>query len=118
MKNMSGSFDMMEGSDHSEGQIFQESDCIDSNGVAQDRYYYQQIHDTYGKEEINEKMVADATGAREVLKKQKKKSFLDEEIGNNDMNIFEILQMFRDHRGGAGGAIAGEREQHMRIGVD
>ena len=72
------------------------------------------MNDTYGKEEINEKMIADATGAREVLKK-KKRGIFDEEfpMGGNEMNIFEILQMFREHRGGAGG-----EPQSMRIGVD
>ena len=57
-------------------------------------------------------MIADATGAREVLKKQKKRGIFDEDMGHNEMNIFEILQMFRDHRGNA---VAGEREQSMRI---
>ena len=40
-------------------------------------------------------MIADATGAREVLKKQKKRSLFEEEMGfgggGDDMNIFEIL---------------------------
>ena len=112
MQNMSGSGDFMDGSD---GEIFQENDVVDAKAISQDRFYYQQINDTYGKEEINEKMIADATGAREVLKKQKKRGIFDEDMGHNEMNIFEILQMFRDHRGNA---VAGEREQSMRIGVD
>jgi hypothetical protein len=58
-------------------------------------------------------MIADVTGAREVLKK-KKRGIFDEDFGGNEMNIFEILQMFREHRGG----ISGEREPLMRIGVD
>ena len=34
-----------------------------------DKYYQNQINDTYGKEEINEKIVAKVTGAKEILKK-------------------------------------------------
>jgi hypothetical protein len=80
-----------------------------------------QISDTYGKEDINEKMIADATGAREVLKKQKKRGLFEEELGfggGEEMNIFEILQMFRDHRGPQTGIASGEREQAMRLDVD
>jgi hypothetical protein len=57
-------------------------------------------------------MIADATGAREVLKKARRRGMFDEDFGG-EMNIFEILQMFRDHRG-----LAGEREPLMRVGVD
>lgn len=49
LRNMSGSGDFLDGSDHSEGQIFQESDLVDAQGVTQERFYTQQINDTYGK---------------------------------------------------------------------
>lgn len=65
-------------------------------------------------------MIADATGAREVLKKQKRRGLFEEELGfgaGEEMNIFEILQMFRDHRGPQGIA-SGEREHAMRLDVD
>ena len=38
---MSGSGDFLDGSDQSEGQIFNESDLVDAQGVGQDRYYNQ-----------------------------------------------------------------------------
>ena len=37
-----------------------------------DKYYQNQIIDVYGKEEINEKIVAKVTGAKEILKKSRR----------------------------------------------
>ena len=37
-----------------------------------DKYYQNQINDVYGKEEINEKIIAKVTGAKEALKKSRR----------------------------------------------
>lgn len=51
-----------------DGEIFSEVDC--QNGTQ--GYYSRQIKDTYGKDEIDEQLVAKITGAKEVLKKTQK----------------------------------------------
>ena len=47
----------------------------------------------YGKEEINEKMVAKATNAKEILKKSRKDHFniFEDSDGLHDMRIFDLL---------------------------
>ena len=66
-------------------------------------------------------MIADVTGAKEVLKKARRghgglsRGLFEEEGNPSEMNIFEILQMFREsqsqRQGEAGGAgPSGERE--------
>lgn len=55
------------------------------------------MQDTLGKDNIDEKMVALVTGAKEPIKKQRYGSRLGPD---GEMNIFEILQMFRDNHGG------------------
>ena len=79
-------------SDNSD-EIFNERDCIDPTQV----FYRRQIQDTLGKDNIDEKMVALVTGAKEPIKKQRYGSRLGPD---GEMNIFEILQMFRDNHGG------------------
>lgn len=71
-------------------EIFSSSDCVNSN----DKFFKMQIQDTHGKYDIDEKMVAEVTGAKEVLKKQKPKRggglFGDANDGEG-INIFEVL---------------------------
>lgn len=37
-----------------------------------DKYYQNQINDVYGKDEVNEKIIAKITGAKEILKKPRR----------------------------------------------
>lgn len=64
--NSSGDNGDKSGADNDE--IFSE---IDYNKNI-DKYYQNQINDVYGKEEINEKIVAKVTGAKEILKKSRR----------------------------------------------
>jgi hypothetical protein len=41
LRNMSGSGDFLDGSDQSEGQIFNENDLVDAQALNQDRFYTQ-----------------------------------------------------------------------------
>ena len=84
-----------------DGEIFTNADCVDPN----DRFYNMQISDKHGKGDIDEKLIAEVTGASEVLKKPKRR--LMDDNGGEAVNIFEILQLFREsqgHRGGDPGA--------------
>ena len=81
-------------SSENDDEIFSDSDCVDTN----DRYYLQQINDTKGKGDIDEKVVAEVTGAKEILKKASRHANRHQIDG--DMNIFEILQLFRARESG------------------
>lgn len=99
MSSMSSSGENHSGSiDKSGDEIFNDADCVNIRHVNQDRYYQHQISDTYGKEEIDEKIIAQVTGAKELLKKPKRTrgAFAESEYG--EMNIFEILQLFRERQ--------------------
>ena len=72
--------------DNDDDEIFSDSDCVDLN----DRFYMNQINDTKGKGDIDEKLVAEVTGAKEVLKKASRHQGRHHMI-EGDMNIFEIL---------------------------
>ena len=97
MSSMSSSGDNRSGSiDKSGDEIFNDADCINIRHINQDRYYQQQINDTYGKEEIDEKMIAQVTGAKEILKKPRRTRGMMAENEFGEMNIFEILQLFRE----------------------
>ena len=50
-----------------DGDIFGESDCVNT----QSTYATKQMQDTFGKGEVDAKMVAKVTGATSVLKKPK-----------------------------------------------
>lgn len=50
-------------------QIFDEGDILDVNEVSANRSHNQQIQDTYGKENIDEKLIAIVTGAKQPLPK-------------------------------------------------
>ena len=73
-------------------------------------------------------MIAEETGAKEVIKKARRgqagfsRGLFDEHDNPSEMNIFEILQLFRESQSqrqgeGAGGP-GGDRDSQMRIGVD
>lgn len=47
--------------------MFNEAERININGIIKDRFYQQQIMDTRGKDEIDEKIIAEVTGAKEPL---------------------------------------------------
>jgi len=81
-----------------DGEIFSEADC-QQHVSASDMYYKMQIQDTLGKSEIDEKLVAKATGATTVLKKAQRGRHGGE---GNEMNIFDLLEMFRGGDHGAG----------------
>ena len=85
-----GEFFMRKISSENDDEIFSDSDCVDPN----DRYYMNQINDTRGKGDVDEKMVAEVTGAKEVLKKASRHQGRHMNL-DGDMNIFEILQLFR-----------------------
>ena len=94
MSSMSSSGENHSGSiDKSGDEIFNDSDCANVN---LDRFYQHQINDTYGKEEIDEKIIAQVTGAKELLKKPKRTRGMFAESEYGEMNIFEILQLFRE----------------------
>jgi len=91
-----------------DGEIFAEADCQSGH----QRFYRNQIGDTYGKEDVDEKLVAKITGAKEVLKKPRRDRFgiLGDHADANELNIMDLLQLFREnheHRGGA-------RREHAR----
>jgi len=50
-------------------EIFDEADCADLQGNENERFYQLQIKDTKGKDKVDEKVVAEVTGAKEVLQK-------------------------------------------------
>ena len=78
-------------------EIFNDADCVNIRHMNNDRYYQQQINDTYGKEEIDERVIAHVTGAKEILKKQSRRHramMSESEFG--EVNIFEILQLIRE----------------------
>jgi hypothetical protein len=76
-------------------EIFSDSDCVDPN----DRFYVSQINDTKGKGEIDERIVAEVTGAKEILKKASRHHNRHMNM-EGEMNIFEILQLFRGREQG------------------
>jgi len=86
MSNLSGGG---ENGERDDGEIFSQADCVDPG----DRYYNMQISDTNGKEEIDEKMIAEVTGASTVLKRApvRRSIFDDGALNNEAMNIFELL---------------------------
>ena len=92
-----GEFFMRKISSENDDEIFSDSDCADTN----DRFYLQQINDTKGKGDIDEKLVAEVTGAKEVLKKASRHSNRQQIGIDGDMNIFEILQLFRARESGS-----------------
>jgi len=69
-----------------DGEIFSEADCQNT----QQKFYGDQIKDTYGKESVDEKMVMKITGAKEVLKKPRR-----ERLGlfgdHAEVNIMDLL---------------------------
>lgn len=73
-----------------DGDIFNDSDCV--NQGPHEHFYQAQIQDTVGKEGIDEKLVAKVTGASQPLKKAHRGGRHSIE---GDMNIFDLLQMFR-----------------------
>lgn len=72
-----------------DGEIFSEADC--QNG--HQRYYRNQISDTYGKEDVDEKLVAKITGAKEVLKKPRRDrlGIFGEHADGGELNIMDLL---------------------------
>lgn len=98
-----------------DGEIFSEADC--QNG--HQRFYKNQISDTYGKEDVDEKLVAKITGAKEVLKKPRR-----DRLGifgeHADVNIMDLLQLFREsheHRGGGRSHNAADSLPQMLMAV-
>lgn len=76
----------------------------------QSNFYQGQIKDKLGKAEIDEKLVARVTGAKEVLRKQRPARSLGlfrDDDGIGPVHLLDLLQMFREHRpqaaGGSGG---------------
>ena len=107
MRRMSNLSSSGENADRADGdEIFSQADCVDTN----DRFYNMQLNDTHGKQEIDEKMIAEVTGAKEVLKKPKRRGHFGDHDHGDGINIFEVLQLFREshaqRHGESGGRLA------------
>lgn len=70
---------------------------VQEKAAANERYHASQINDTVGKGEVDEKIIMKVTGAKELLKKNKHRH------EGEAVNIFEILQMFRESHGAMDG---------------
>lgn len=71
-----------------------EDDNISSN------FYQRQLQDRMGKEEIDEKLVAKVTNAKEVLKKSRHRFgniFDDGGEGIQHLQLLDLLTMFREN---------------------
>jgi hypothetical protein len=75
----------------------------EEKSIANERYHKIQITDTLGKGEIDEKIIMKVTGAKEPLKKSRMhRGGFD----GDGVNVFDILQMFRENHAGL------DREDH------
>ena len=70
-------------------EIFEEKDLTDQYKVTADRYHLQQINDKFGKGLIEEKIIAQVTGAKQVLKVRNNRG-----PRRGEEDIFEIIQLF------------------------
>lgn len=98
MSNLSNSGDNDRSDLDYQDNVFQVAECSNN----EQRFYSDQLKDTYGKDSVDECMVMKVTGAKEMLKKPRR-----DRIGifgdNPEVNIMDLLQMFREsqelHRG-------------------
>lgn len=60
------------------------------------KFHQTQIDDSYGKESVDESMVAKITGAKEVLKKARRDRLALFGGEQQEVNIMDLLQLFRE----------------------